>query len=306
MKKIIHLIFLMMYSVEIYANNEQESILGLYSWREVVVMIPCKIDGERITETVGLIKMDKISSLVGQKFRVLDELDSNYLLIKILDYPSPADAEENKTRGEEESEYGNFFLYNYEGDLESYNKLDTDFRNKRIYGQKQRYFKVKSTQLRAYSRKEESIGAALNAGIINFPFRLRPQKGIVDFSGAFNFGAAIGYTFRHKSWREVKHSLLTGYSISNVVLDSMSTTRNSDKLTSTNNFTSLSFSLGYMIQYQQVQVGIFLGLDQLSRINQRTYGWIYQSKPWVSLGFGLSIFSLSAGEKALDTDEKNK
>jgi hypothetical protein len=305
MKKIIYVILLMMFSGKIYANNEQESLLGLYSWREVVMMIPCELDGKRITETDGQIIMDKISSLVGQKFRVLDELDSNYLLIQILDYPGPTDDEQNKTNGEEKSGYGNFFLYNYDGNLESFKELGTDFRNKRIYGNKQRYFKVKSTQVKAYSRKEQSIGASLTAGVINFPFRLRPQKGIVDFSGAFNFGAAIGYTFRHKSWREVKHSLLTAYSISNVVLDSMSTTRNSDKLTSTNNFTSLSFSLGYMVQYQQVQVGIFLGLDHLSRINQRTYGWIYQSKPWVSLGFGLSIFSITHEPKAKNADETN-
>jgi len=46
-----------------------------------------------------------------------------------------------------------------------------------------------------------------------------------------------------------------------------------------------------MVEYQNIQAGVFVGWDHIGRINQNTYGWIYQSKPWISVGFGYAIFT---------------
>ncbi|GAB4028951.1 hypothetical protein [Spirosoma koreense] len=85
--------------------------------------------------------------------------------------------------------------------------------------------------------------------------------------------------------------MLTGYSISNVVLDAPSVERNANLLTETNNFTALSLSVGYMFENEKIQVGVFMGNDNLSRVNQENFGWQYQGKPWFSIGLGYSIFS---------------
>ncbi|MEM8907938.1 MAG: hypothetical protein AAGD05_08850, partial [Bacteroidota bacterium] len=144
---------------------------------------------------------------------------------------------------------------------------------------------------------------SLAFGIINFPFKARFAEDRFDFSGAFNFGAAIGYKFKHKSYRKFNFSVLTGYSISTVVLDSVSVRQNAKDLSATNNFTAFSFSTGLLFEYEKVQAGIFLGWDFLNRINQDRYGWKYQGTPWLSVGFGYSIFS---NEKEMGDTQKTQ
>jgi len=195
-----------------------------------------------------------------------------------------------------------FYKYNFWGNKNNYDNLSSEKINSRDYGEFQAYFKVSLADVEEFSRRESYIAGSLTAGIINFPFKYRPQKDKVDFSGAFNFGAGIGYTFRHKSYHKTTHSIISGYSISNIVLDSSNTVRNQNKLASTNNFTSLSISLGYLIQHQTVQAGIFIGFDQISKINQDQYGWVYQGQPWISIGFGLAIFSGQNEKKAVTTN----
>ncbi len=251
--------------------------IGLYKWKEAVRIKPCSINGSSDP-------IPEITSMVGQKFRVL-HIDS-VAIIQILDYTKRG---KSKTKKVIPETY--FYKYNFKGDTSSYKRLSDDEVNSRIYGDNQAYFKVKEELIDQYATKESTNVSSLGAGVINFPFKYRPQKGKTDFSGAFNFGAGIGYTFKHKSWRQYTHSIISGYSISNIVLDSSNTNKNQGKLASTNNFTAFSFSLGYLIQHQKVQAGIFIGWDWLNKINQNEFDWRYQGKPWISIGFGFAIFS---------------
>jgi hypothetical protein len=113
-----------------------------------------------------------------------------------------------------------------------------------------------------------------------------------DFSGSFNFGAAIGYTFAHRVDRKWTISAMSAYSISSLNVDTSMVNKNKPSLESTNNFTAFSISVGLLLTYNdKIQIGAFMGSDRISRLNQQYYDWIYQGNPWFSVGFGYSIFS---------------
>ncbi|MCA6484241.1 MAG: hypothetical protein IM547_02425 [Chitinophagaceae bacterium] len=292
MKKSLHFFVLVFLTTSTFSQSTDISKIGLYRWTEVVFIKPCDIEGKDLTNEPS------ITSMVGQKFRVLKMIDGTNALIQILDYIEPQQEskkqlKENAIKDQSIKPKMEFFKYNYRGTESDFASLGSEKVKARNYGTKQAYFKVSITLIERFSTKESYnyIAGSLAAGVINFPFKFRPQKGVGDFSGAFNFGAGIGYTFRHKSSRLFSHSVISGYSISNIILDSSSTNKNQGKLSSTNNFSAFSFSLGYLIQYQTVQAGIFIGWDRISRVNQNTFDWNFQGKPWLSVGFGLTIFS---------------
>ncbi|MES2648176.1 MAG: hypothetical protein V4717_14970 [Bacteroidota bacterium] len=271
------LFLLLLVGNHLFAAEETDRI-GLYFWKHARTMKSCHINGD--------LDDGSQASEPGQKFQVI-EIIKDSAIIKILDYTKKKDDKTLELSPK-------FFVYNYKADRTVYTNSATENRMARAYGANQLYFKIPVIDLDKYAVREEIIKASLAAGIINFPFKYRPQKDNKDFTGSFNFGAGVGYTFSHKSWRTFTHSVLSGYSISNIVLDAASVTKNAEKLESTNNFTAFSFSLGYMVQYDKVQAGIFLGWDNISKITHNEFNWVYQGKPWISVGFGLAIFS---GEK---------
>ena len=209
-------------------------------------------------------KRDPILTIVGQKFTVTRDLGGGFVLLTIDDY---ADGTEFKTK------YNSGPYY------------------------------VQTNILNVCAVKNLRVKGSLAFGVINFPFKYRIQKQVNDFSGSFNFGAALGVNFGHYAWNKWGFTFLTSYSISNVNLDSVSVGKNADKLRTTNNYTAFSFAGGLMVSYDKVQAGLFLGCDILSRINQATFDWRYQGKPWISVGFGYSIF---AGSKTVEGEGGNK
>jgi hypothetical protein len=205
-----------------------------------------------------------ILSLTNQKFTVMRDLDG-FVLITIDEYPK-------------------------------------DSKLKSLYNGPGSYFYIQTIMLNICAVKNLRIKGSLAFGIINFPFKYRTLKHYNDFSGSFNFGAALGVNLGHYSWNKWGFTLLTSYSISNINLDSVSVQQNASKLTTTNNYTAFSFAVGCMISYDKVQAGVFIGTDILSRVNQATFDWRYQGSPWISVGFGYSIF---AGSKTVEGEGGN-
>lgn len=289
------LIIILILSIKSFSQTSSTTKIGLYKWKEVVFIQPSEINGDDLTTTVkgegdiGLVKTKDpaIHSLAGQTFRVL-KVDEKTAIIMILDYTKKPKFKKGDKLYTAKTD---FYKYNFKGSKTDYTSLSDEDANSRSYGSRQRYFKVEIKDIDDFAIKESRIGGALAAGVINFPFKYRPQKGNADFSGAFNFGAGIGYKFPHKSWRQFTYSVISGYSISNVVLDSSNAFKNQGKLASTNNFTAFSFSLGLLAEYQRVQAGVFIGWDRIGKLNQREFEWQYQGKPWISVGFGFAIFS---------------
>lgn len=250
-----------------FGQSNDQVKLGGYFWSESVPMVESSLDGT----TRG----NMVLSIKGQKFKIVNIINDGVIL-RVLDYPSGSP---------------NFQLYNFKGPIGVYNALSAQAKTSRNYGANQQFFFVEFDKVVLYAITDEKIRGSLAVGVINFPFKLRLQQGEEDFSGAFNFGAGIGYTLPHRSYSKYQYSFISGYSISSVNLDNSSTRRNQAQLESSNNFTAFSFSIGFLIQYEKAQAGIFVGWDQINRINQEQFGWKYQGKTWLSVGFGYSIFS---------------
>ena len=268
--------------------NTNTGYIGKYYWTEVTTVTACHIDG---TDLPGTITDNTETTIIDQYFNVIKVVNAGneeYAIIRILNYNAATQKDK-------------FLKYNFLGNetdykqfVETHNELNAQ----------ERYSKIRIKDLHEAAAKYAYIGGALSGGVINFPFKLRLQNGS-DFSTAFNLGAAMGYTFPHYDYRAFTYTALLAASINNVNLDASAVTQNADKLDATNGFSALSFSLGAMVQYDKFQAGIFLGIDKLGKLNNDTFGWKYQGKPWISFGFGYSIFSVQkekAGERTEQGD----
>ena len=276
----------------------QSPAAGNYFWKNEIILQGCDLSGNNISY--------KVTSLVSQKFRVIN-LGTDSSIIRIMNYELPKVLEKatqttssNKDDGSgsdaaatalANTARANFFKYNFSGTPDDYKALASGSSNRTNLQQYQRYFKVSNVVIDSSATYYTRIGGSLATGVLNYPFKFRPQAGKSDFSGAFNIGAALGYRWPHKSYREFTWLLLGSYGISTISLDSSTVRQNGAGLTTANDFTALSMSAGLMVEYNKVQAGVFVGVDNLSRGTHREYEWIYQGKPWISIGFGYSIFS---------------
>jgi len=260
----------------VVSGQSKKDVIGKYYWKNDFVIHPCKLDGTDDNPNTP------IQSRSNQVFTVIDVVEdtqkTSWAIFTIGKY----------NVGKYPSE---FFDYNFKGDKTQYQSFVQANPNTQSNGDNQRYFKIKVDDLNTVASKYTRIGGGLSGGIINFPFKLRLQGGGNDFS-SFNLGAAAGYTFGHYDYRSFTYSALFAASGSNINLDAASVAKNADKLSTTNNFTALTFAFGGLVTYDKFQAGIFLGFDRLGTINNDTFNWKYQNKPWISLGFGYSIFSV--------------
>ena len=264
----------------------KKDVIGKYYWKNDLPIYPCNLDGTNLAGGTPTI------SKANQVFTVIDKISigtTDYAILIIGNY------DERKTPQE-------FFDYNFRGTEAQRATFIGANPNTQSNGNFQRYFKITVDDLNIAATKYSYIGGGLAGGIINFPFKLRLQGGGNDFS-SFNLGAAAGYSFGHYDYRTFTHSILFAASASNINLDAASVNKNPDKLATTNNFTALTFAFGWLVTYDKFQAGAFLGFDRLGSINNDTFDWKYQNKPWLSIGFGYSIFSVQK-EKSDDSTQK--
>jgi len=253
------------------AQTLLEASKGQYYWKNEVFIISCDQNGK--IDTTETESKRKILSEVGQKFNVVDFVNNTvdskpqrFAIIKVINY--------------DDKDKSNYYKYNYKKPVAP-DTVDI-----------QRYFKVLESELLTSATKFNRVGAALSGGIISFPYKFRIQKKGNDFSGAFNLGAAMGVKLPHWDYSSFTYSLLFAATYTTINLDASSVSRNSQKLLETNDFSALSFAIGGLVEYERFQAGLFIGLDKLSTLNNETFGWKYQNKPWVSVGFGYTIFSV--------------
>jgi len=261
---------------------------GLFEWNNTVLMKECDQDGSPSGTSTTL-------SLAKQKFYVITSNDS-VAVIKILDYTEERDEKDSiySTLHEKSGKHlveDNFFLYNFSGEPSDYANLSESKRNGRDYGDFQKFFLVTAKDIELHAKDLSKVGVAFAFGIVNLPFKYRPQPDRPDFSGSLNVSNALGVTWKKQIWRKASATTVLSYGISNTLLDSVSVTSNHQKLDQTNTFPTLTLAFGQLFTYQNVQIGLFVGMDRLSRQNQTTFGWKYQGNPWFSIAFGYSIFS---------------
>lgn len=292
MKKIATIILCLGFCFPLIAQEEEEekSVYGLYTWTHEVLMTVCDMNGDEISGEMPR------NSMVGQKFRVVKDTGDN-VLIRVLDYPKTTKRwwrfKNDSISPERPS---NFYKYNVKNrtefmGLNEKKRMDDDFDSERIL------FKVPKSYLKDHARSEEYRRPNIAIGAINFPFKMRFQNGRRDFSGAFNLGVGVGMSLRQKEWKKNDYYVLIGTGITEINLLASEVGRNADLLQDVNGLTALTISMGFMIQREKTQIGLFYGWDHLSAGNHATYDWKQQARPWVSLAIGYAIFS-GEGKKA--------
>lgn len=279
MKKFLCIIVILCCAQSLAGQSPDRSIIGKYYWIKNLALVACNLDGSTTN-----IDSNKLTVLAAgnQLFAVIDVKKINNqdcAIVRVLNY-------------DQKNQVKNFYDYNFIGTSAQYDSYIKAYPNTDNYGLYQRYFRVNAADLQVNATAYEYIGGALAGGIINFPFKLRLQSDANDFSSAFNLGGAFGYTFPHYSFRNFTYSILFAAALSNVNLDASNVGQNADMLSTTNDFSALTFAIGGLVTYDKFQAGIFLGIDRIGNLNNTTFNWRFQNKPWISIGFGYAIFSV--------------
>ena len=132
-----------------------------------------------------------------------------------------------------------------------------------------------------------TVGAATTLIKIR-PGRKEPKNGYdvySEFGNDFNIGVSAGWKFQPYRKMQLAHSGVIGLSFSSIKVTPY-TTKNFLEAESTQG--CVTFSAGYVFEYNKFQVSIFSGLDFMS--GQVGRNWIYRNRPWLGLGFGFQIF----------------
>lgn len=154
------------------------------------------------------------------------------------------------------------------------------------------YFKLSQNEYLLNAERFEkhgsfTVGAATTLIKIR-PGRKEPKDGYTiysEFGNDFNIGVSAGWKFKPNRRKQVYHSVVGGLSFSSIKVTPYST---NSFITSESTQGCITFSAGYVFEYNKFQVSIFSGLDVMSGEVGRK--WIYKDRPWIGLGFGVQIF----------------
>lgn len=151
-------------------------------------------------------------------------------------------------------------------------------------------YDLDSNSIKVFSRSFRST--IFSIGVVTMPTKLRMGKNF-DFQGNLSLGTTAGGKMRISKYNSNYLNILFGASISTVSLDSFST-KGKVPGQPISNVAVFSPSIGFVFEFSNAQAGIFYGWDFLNKSSQNKYEWIYNKKPWISIGFGFSILSINS------------
>jgi hypothetical protein len=112
-----------------------------------------------------------------------------------------------------------------------------------------------------------------------------------QFTGNLNLGLSGGYKYSFGRDKEYSFSVVTGFTIGSVDVDSTSTRGSAATKTSAASF---SPHLGLVFDFKQAQFGIYSGFDFLGgKLNQ---DWNFRNQPWLGIGLGYNIFKVGGSK----------
>ena len=145
----------------------------------------------------------------------------------------------------------------------------------------------------AVLRQELSWRPQVTAGTVILPVKMRFAP--FDFSRDFALGLTVGPRWRISRYQPHYVNALFAFNANIVTVDSLSTggrTRRSADLG------ALGTAFGLVLDFNGPQVGVFSGVDWLSRRDQVANDWRYQGRPWLSVGVGFTLFTRNGGTPA--------
>lgn len=131
----------------------------------------------------------------------------------------------------------------------------------------------------------------LSIGLLTLPFKARPQNDFT-FDTEFNLNSTLNWSFAYAN--TVSINLQVGAGIGTVGLN----TSNSKGLADdeAQDVSTITFMSGLMLQYNKVQAGIYIGVDNIN--NQSNYQWESNGNIWFGFGIGYDLFNLSLASES--------
>ena len=148
----------------------------------------------------------------------------------------------------------------------------------------------------------------ISFGILSTPFKLRFDK--FSFTNNLSVGGAVYFQKKFNANSAFTWGFVVGLSLSSVSLDASSTNVYPDGTTDATKSTSSTSplltsttrpaftpSLHYLITYKNISFLVGGGFDFISKTTNKPTptnpeaGWIYNGKPWLGIGFGISLFN---------------
>lgn len=313
LKRFILLPLLFVLTFNSYCQEEEKT--KVYEIRNSIAVYPCDITGKRIYQD------DRFSTPpFGAKFILVRPLNLNNdtIIIRYLQWTKKKDSvlrkyyndpliisewdtsksEWAQNKGDSNINLSNAKRWNdtsnntevSRGDSGRISTTDGDYGNKI-----EKYFKIQRYDLDSNCVKVYNSGlrsTTFTIGLVTMPLKLRLGSNF-DFQGNLSLGSTAGVKIRSSKYSSNYINLLLGTSISTVSLDSFNT-RGKVSGQPLTNIAVFSPSLGVVFEFGKAQAGVFYGWDFLNKSTQSKYDWIYNKKPWLSIGFGFSILNIDS------------
>ena len=236
----------------------------IYEIRTNIPVTRCNITGTRESDSIFIPPF-------RTRLAFVRNADHDSVLVRILSYEIYKDS----SMRAKANRLNQVFKYNLNGHLRFFkmSRLDLD-----------------SNCIKYYNTWFQSVSFTI--GVITMPLKLRLGENF-DFQGNFSLGTTAGIKMKISHYSPNYLNFLFGASISSVTLDSFST---GGKVPGQplNNIAAFSPSFGAVFEFGRAQAGIFYGWDLIGKSTQSKYSWIYNGKPWISIGFGFSILSITS------------
>ena len=126
-----------------------------------------------------------------------------------------------------------------------------------------------------------------SSGIVVLPLKARKSPEF-SYSKDFTLGLSGGAKVRISHTNPTYINFLYNIGISSVGIDSLSS---KGKIKQPSDRAALTNAFGIVFENHSYQFGFFYGFDRLSANDFKNSQWIYNRKPWVSIGIGYQIFS---------------
>ncbi|WP_296381766.1 hypothetical protein [Winogradskyella sp.] len=165
--------------------------------------------------------------------------------------------------------------------------IKSDYYNDKIYA-------ITSENFKAFAEKvvpEDRI----SIGIITLPFKARPQEDF-SFDTELNLNTTLNIRIGHFLGSSFNYQL--GAGIGSVGLN----TNNASGIEADDaqDVATLTLFNGLMLQYNNVQVGLYLGIDHIN--NQKNYNWVSNGNIWLGFGIGYNLFEISVASSKNSQD----
>lgn len=149
-----------------------------------------------------------------------------------------------------------------------------------------RYFEITNSQASvSISSYADTVARwTVSLGALTTPFKLRPSKGL--FTSNLNLGTAVSIQYQ----ASVNWAIggIIGLSLSSVTLDSAST---GGLLSTPSERPAITPSFSALVSYKNINFTLGVGIDYINTETNIEKAWIFNKKPWIGFGIGLSLFN---------------